>query len=239
MKIRSLIGPLAFTLPAVLVLLTMGFWQLERLSWKEGLIAERAVALRAEPVLLPQDDKNMADMNFRRVYVTGRFLHEKTQHLQNRNLNGVRGIDLITPLQRTAEEGAGIVLVNRGWLPLKMLPQFDALKTRNAETTPVRIQGVVRSGARDRNAFTPDNIPEESLWFSVDPRAIAQILNLKIPSLVIQADQASKPGEYPVSGLSTYNLKNNHLSYALTWFALAAALMLIFGLFVRRLRDQG
>ena len=236
MKFRSIIGPLAFTLPAVLILLTMGFWQLERLAWKESLIAERSLALKAEPVVLPMDQKKLAEMNFRRVYVTGRFLHDKTQQLQNRNLNGVRGVDLITPLQRTSEEGGGYVLVNRGWVPLKMLAN---LTTENiADAKPVRLQGVVRIGARDRNPFTPDNEPEKSLWFSVDPGEMAQTLDLEMPSLVIQADQASKPGEYPVSGLSTYNLKNNHLSYALTWFALAAALMLIFGLFVRRLRDQ-
>jgi surfeit locus 1 family protein len=236
MKFRSIIGPLAFTLPAVLILLTMGFWQLERLTWKDGLIAERTAALQAEPVLLPQGDKNLAGMNFRRVYVTGRFVHDKTQHLQNRNLNGVRGVDLITPLERSAEEGGGYVLVNRGWMPLKRLARQNAGKVAGA--APVRLQGVVRAGARDRNAFTPDNEPEKSLWFSVDPVAMAQTLKLEMPSLVIQADQASKPGEYPVSGLSTYNLKNNHLSYALTWFALAAALMLIFGLFIRRLRDK-
>ncbi|MBT3789794.1 MAG: SURF1 family protein [Alphaproteobacteria bacterium] len=236
MNIRSLVWPLVFTIPAVLILLTMGFWQLERLAWKEQLIAERATALVADPVLLPSTADDLQTMNFRRVFVTGHFLHAKAVHLQNRNHNGVRGVDVITPLKRTASEGGGLVLVNRGWVPLAKLEMLA--DGNNSAGAIKRLSGVVRLGARGRNDFTPDNVPEKSSWYSVDPAAMAQVMEIDVPPLVLDADQVSKPGEYPVSGLSHYDLKNNHLSYALTWFALAAALMVIFGLFAWRLREQ-
>ena len=235
MNKRFLIWPLVFTLPGVVILLTMGGWQLERLAWKEALIAERTAGLTADPVALPGTAPEAARMNFRRVSVSGHYLAGMDFRLQNRNHNGKRGIDLISAFRRTAAEGGAVVLINRGWVPLEQLDNLPMVAT--GEVSVVR--GVVRTGPTGRNAFTPDNDPQKSLWYSVDPLAMAASADLTAWPLVIEIDQDSTPGEFPVTGLSHYELKNNHLSYALTWFSLAAGLLVIFGLFLRqRLRDR-
>jgi surfeit locus 1 family protein len=235
MKKLSLFWPLVFTLPGVVILLIMGGWQIERLAWKEALIAERTAGLTADPVVLPETADEAALMNFRRVVVSGRYLKGLDFQLQNRNHNGVRGVGLISAFRRTVTEGGATVLINRGWVPLAQLNNLPAVATD--EDTVVR--GVVRTGATGRNAFTPDNDPKKSIWYSVDPLAMATSVGLTAWPLVIEIDQDNVPGIFPATGLSHYELKNNHLSYALTWFSLAAGLVVIFGLFLRqRLRDR-
>jgi surfeit locus 1 family protein len=237
MKKPSLFWPLAFTIPAVSILLIMGFWQLERLAWKESLIDQRAAALAAEPVLLQDVEAEPTNAGFRRVFVTGRFLHDQEIFLQNRNRNGKRGLEVITPLRRVAEEGGGVVLVNRGWLPLEK--QELSRRGGKLPTDTVKISGIARKGVIGRNAFTPANNPEKSLWYAYDPVEMARSKGFQVPPLIIEINIANTPGSFPMSGLNHYELKNNHLSYALTWFSLAAGLLLIFGLFARqRLRDN-
>jgi len=236
MNKHYLIWPLAFTVPAVAILLVMGFWQLDRLTWKEGLIETRTAALTADPLLLPQDIRQSADLDFYRVFLTGRFLHGREILIQNRNHNGVRGLHVLTPLQRVSAEGGGTIFVNRGWIPLKMQ---DRGKRNNQPEGSVRVAGIVRIGVVSRNAFTPANDPGKNLWYDYDPENMARYLGFESQSLIVEIDQPSPPGIFPVTGLSHYELKNNHLSYALTWFSLAAGLVLIFGLFLRqRLREQ-
>ena len=231
MKKRFLIWPLAFTVPAVAILLVMGFWQLDRLAWKEGLIEKRAVALAADPLRLPQDINQSKDLDFYRVFLTGRFLHDLEILVQNRNHDGVRGLHVLTPLQRVSEEGGGTILVNRGWVPLQ---KQDPGARNNQPQDTVRIAGIVRIGVVSRNAFTPANDPVKNLWYDYDPENMARFLGFESQPLIVEIDQASSPGTFPVTGLSHYELKNNHLYYALTWFSLAAGLVLIFGLFLRQ-----
>jgi surfeit locus 1 family protein len=235
MKTRSLIWPLAFTVPSVLILLAMGFWQVERLAWKEGLIAERTQALKTDPVLLPAEIADINNFNFRRVRMTGHYLSGQDLYLQNINRNSVRGVDVITPFKRINGEGGNIVLINRGWIPLRQTSKEEGGVSVPSDT--LQITGIVRMGARGRNAFTPENQPDKASWYSVDPLAMAETLGIKTANLVIEVDLVSKLGDFPVSGPRHYELKNNHLSYALTWFSLAVALLVIFGLFVRRLRQ--
>ena len=236
-KTKSLLWPLVMTVPAVIILLMMGFWQLDRLAWKEALIADLDAARHADPVLLPAAPEGISDLDFRPVHMRGRYLEGKQVHLQNRNHDSIRGVEIIAAFSRDSSEGGGIVLVNRGWVPLK---QLDALALpAQGQTGSVTVSGIVRAGAYGRNAFTPDNDAEKSLWYSVDPVAMAQSMGLETQPLIVEINQTVADGTFPAPGLNHYEPKNNHLSYAVTWFSLAAGLVVIFGLFARqRFRDS-
>src|SRR5690606_15903161 len=88
MTFRPTLWPTLFTVPAVLILLGLGTWQLQRLEWKEALIAERAARTTAPPVVLssetalPADD--LSELQYRRVVATGEFLHDKEMYLAAR-----------------------------------------------------------------------------------------------------------------------------------------------------------
>ncbi len=86
-----------------------------------------------------------------------------------------------------------------------------------------------------KGMFTPDNRPGENFWFYVDVPAMAAHAGLKrMHPFVIEAGPAANPGGFPIGGQSRVKLRNDHLQYAITWYSLAAALLVIYVLYHRR-----
>ncbi len=233
---RPQLWPTLFTVPALAVLIGIGTWQVQRLHWKQDLIALRSARLQAPPVALSELDlagaKDLAALEFRRVQVTGRFLHEEEMYLAARNLRSSVGYHVITPLERS---DGSVVLVNRGWVPLdRKAPGTRAAGQRSGSVT---VSGLLRAGGR-KGVFTPDNRPGENFWFYVDVPAMAVHAGLeRVHPFVIEAGPAANPGGFPIGGQSRVKLRNDHLQYAITWYSLAAALLVIYVLYHRRERE--
>src|SRR5258708_7757299 len=103
--------PTAISVPCFIVALGLGTWQVERLEWKEGLIAERTAQLAATPIPLPATvAPGDPALDFRHVRVEGRLQHAKELYLAARSLRGNTGWDVITPLHRP---DGSVVLVDR------------------------------------------------------------------------------------------------------------------------------
>ncbi|MEX2008582.1 MAG: SURF1 family protein, partial [Dongiaceae bacterium] len=88
---RPTLWPTVFTVPAVLVMLALGTWQVERLLWKEALIAQRVERTAAPAVPLPGAGDDLAAVEYRRAVVTGEFLHDREMYLAARSLRGNPG----------------------------------------------------------------------------------------------------------------------------------------------------
>ncbi|MBM3608400.1 MAG: SURF1 family protein, partial [Alphaproteobacteria bacterium] len=130
------------------------------------------------------------------------------------------------------------VLVNRGFVPERLR---DAMSRSTGQVEgAVRITGHIRA-AETRSAFTPADTPEKGVWYTRDPRAMAAYLKLPDAApFVIDADGPENPGGWPKPGAARIRIPNNHLSYALTWFGLAATLLGVFAACGwRRLRERG
>src|SRR5215467_1772674 len=98
--------PTVFTVPAILIMIGLSIWQVQRLSWKEGLIAERTARTTAAPIALPPASTDLADLEFRKVAVTGTFDHAHEFYLAARSQNGNVGYWIVTPL-KTDPNGPG------------------------------------------------------------------------------------------------------------------------------------
>lgn len=230
---RRLIWSTLSTMVMAAVLLGLGAWQVERLRWKDALIAERQAGLSQAPVILPGPGRDFSGFDFRPVLLRGRFLHARELFLINRNRKGRPGLHVITPFERQPVHGGGIVLVDRGWLPVEARDPF-----RRAEGQlegELKISGIARLGEYGRGSLTPQNDPQKGVWFTPDAGAMGRILGLEVLPLIVEAGSESIPGGLPMGGLTSWNIKNNHLSYAFTWFALAVALIGIYIIFVVRL----
>jgi surfeit locus 1 family protein len=207
-------------LGALAVLLALGTWQVERLHLKVALIAEREAQLAAPPAPLPAAAEDWRAWDFRRVTVAGEFEHERGQLFGVAAIDGRVGHHRLTPLVRAA--GAA-VLLDRGWVPAD---QADRAARLEGE---VEITGIARyRGADRRGWFTPANQPDERLWYSYDLPALEAATGLALLPVVVEADATPNPGGLPLGGQTRFVLPNNHLHYAVTWYGLAAGLLVVY-----------
>lgn len=217
-------------LPALLVLLGLGAWQLQRLGWKEALIAERESRLAAPPASLAVLERlDAAQLAHRRVRLQGRFLNERELFFGLRTHAGVPGLELLSPLR--LDDGR-TVMVNRGWIPADRRAKAARPETR--PEGPVEVVGIVRPATAEPGWFTPANEPAANQWYSYDLAAMAREVGSELLPFVVEATAAPGERALPIGRGAAIEIRNDHLQYAITWFALAAALATIFVLFHRR-----
>ena len=231
--IRPLLWPTLMTLPAVLGALALGTWQVQRLEWKTALIAERQARRDAPPLPGLPAAFDPARHEFRKVRIAGRFLHEKELYLAARSLRGNPGYQVVTPFA-LAEGGA--VLVNRGWIPLERKSP-DSRKQGQIEGA-TSVEGYLRVPA-GQGWFVPDNEPAKNFWFYVDISAMARVAGLgDAKPYLLETGPAENPGGYPVGGVTRFDAPNDHLQYAIIWYAMAVIGIVIYLLYHRRLARQ-
>lgn len=228
---RPRLWPTVFTLPVLVLLLGLGVWQVRRLHWKEGLIAERRAATAAAPAPLPRWRDVTPDMEFRHVFARGVFLNNREILVYAPPRPGKVGYDVFTPLARPDGQ---IVFINRGFVPAGLRDRER--RAAGEPKGPVRVTGLLRLPPRARpNWFVPDNDPRRRRWFWIDlPRMAAADGLKRVAPYYVDADATPNPGGWPQGGLTQVRLPNNHLQYALTWFSLAVALLVIYVLSHRR-----
>jgi surfeit locus 1 family protein len=219
-----------FTLPALLLCLALGAWQIERLFWKEQLIAQRQAAVAAAPVPVPQTLAQAQTMEFRQVSDEGVFLNDKEIFVGATSEGGGQGYHVLTPL---LEPGGRVVFVNRGYIPSEL--KDPAKRATGQVAGTIRVQGLLRLPPAGRpNWFLPANRPDLNYWFWVDLPAMSAADKLdRVAPFYIDADATPNPGGWPKGGVTRVMLPNNHLQYAITWFSLAVALIVIYVLFHR------
>lgn len=219
-------GPTLVTLLGLVVLLGLGTWQLQRLGWKRELIATVEAQLALPAVELPSG-RELAGIDFRRFAVRGRYLHNAAVAWGLQASGSEPGAHLVTPFE--LEDGR-IILVDRGWLPERLLP--PAVPQELEPQGVVALTGVARwRPEASRNWATPADQPERRRWFAWDVPAIARATGLPLLAVVLVAEQPSASAELPRPVAVTPELRNDHLGYALTWYGLAAGLLTIYLLY--------
>jgi surfeit locus 1 family protein len=203
------------------LLLALGTWQVKRLSWKLDLIQQVEERAHAAPVDAPAPSQwasltNPADYEYRRVRVAGIFRHQDEVQVYTVSDLGP-GYWVLTPLQR---DDGSLVIVNRGFVPGdKRDPS-----TRLEGELPARVEivGLMRA-PETGGLFLRTNDPQNNRWYS---RNIAQIADAKslgaVAPFYVDADATPNPGGLPIGGKTMLVFPNNHLSYAITWYVLAA-----------------
>jgi surfeit locus 1 family protein len=222
--------PTLFTIPALIILVGLGSWQVQRLHWKEGLIAQRDRMVAAPPIAPPQTLE--AEQNqFRHVADDGVLLNDKEIFLAAASEGGGSGYQVLTPLQ---EPDGRIIFVNRGFIPLEL--KDPAKRAAGEPSGPVHIAGLLRVPPAEKPTFfLPNNRPDLDLWFWVDLPAMAKAAGVPDTApFYIDADKTPNPGGWPQGGVTNLELPNDHLQYAITWFSLAIALVVIYVLYHRK-----
>ncbi|SCK47129.1 surfeit locus 1 family protein [Variovorax sp. HW608] len=219
-------------------LVALGLWQVERRSWKLDLIARVDQRVHAAAVAAPGPGQwqqvNAAADEYRRVSATGTLLLDRETLVQaTTDLGG--GYWVLTPLQRT---DGSVLLINRGFVPPERRDRANRGDSAPAgETTVTGLLRLTEPGG----SFLRHNDPAANRWYSRDVQAIAaarglgQVAPFFIDEEAPAGHGAASPKEqsWPAAGLTVISFPNNHLSYAITWFALALMVALAAGYVAR------
>ncbi len=226
-------------LAALVILLSLGTWQVERLHWKEGLLADIAERRAAAPVQLSDIEavrKTGGDIEYRRVSVAGTFDHSRERHFFA-TFGGQTGFYVYTPM--TLSDGR-ILFVNRGFVPYEMKDPKTRTAGELAGQQTVTGYARVRLGKKP-SSIVPDNDLAKNIFYWKDLDAMASTTGIdasRVVQFFVDADaSAANPGGWPKGGVTQFDLPNSHLQYAVTWYGLAAALVaVVIGMFFRRKR---
>lgn len=236
MRQGNLFGLAVWSLLGVVLLCAMGVWQLFRLGEKRDYLAHLEERIAAAPIPLADVlARNEAgeDAEFLKAEVSGSF--SGSTLYKQATYKGGPGWQVLTPFRST--DGI-VVLIDRGVIPADM-----------RQTSPgppqsvTRLQGVVRMHDRGQGIFDPENDAASATWYWWDVPAMLGSLkidaDLKVAPFILQALPGGEGERFPVAENLDAGIPNNHLQYALTWFALAMCLAAVAGLLGwRQVRDH-
>lgn len=232
----GLLLPAVATLIALTILLVLGFWQVQRLHWKNELIDRVNQRIEDQPVSLSEileEFGSDASAEYRPVLLSGTFYHPGERHYYTTH-RGEVGWNIFTPLIR---DDGSIVMVNRGFVP-------DALKNPDKRkdsqfATRVTIEGLLRvSPEKKPNMFMPDNEPAANRFYWRDLSQMIESSGVtneeRAIGFFVDVRKSDKQSDYPIAGTTRVRFPNSHLQYAGTWFGLAFVLACVFVVFARQ-----
>ena len=216
---RGVIAPIVFGVLGVAVLLFLGTWQVQRLDWKESLIAQIEARMAADPVELPASPDPERD-HYLRVSVQGRLAKAELDVITSIKTRGP-GFRVIVPMELGVDtESTGRkIMVDMGYVPEKWKNLFDrpdSVRTKKRFYKD-KVVGVLR-WPNETDSYTPPPDKERGIWFARDVEAMAAALGTE-PVLIVA--ESHPDGDMPLPRPPGIDLPNKHLEYALTWFGLA------------------
>ena len=210
-----------FSLPSLIVLLMLGFWQLDRLAWKTALIESFNERANAPAMPLPAPSAELSGFEFQNLDLNGRFLHDKELYLTGRTYEGNAGFHVVTPFRTVAGQ---LLLVNRGWVS----EAYREPETRlfSVKQEQITLRAVLRL-PQQKGYFVPENDPANGFWFTLKPEEMTTFLGLEDAVTTYYADQVrtSEVLTLPIAAETRIAVRNTHLNYALTWFGVALSLI--------------
>jgi surfeit locus 1 family protein len=219
---KRVVPILLATLLGLAILCSLGFWQLRRLQEKEILLAQIASRLDSPAIEFAQQGLD----EFHKVSLTGSYLPAPVI-TKLTTWQGSAAYQIIQPFHTT---GNVVVLVDRGAIGIDDKASIDA--PRN-----VTFEAVLRRHNKGRGFFDQDNQPASNQWYWWDVKTM--LAEVDLPAGTIASDWIAQrlplPGEKPpMAQPPKVELRNTHLGYAITWFGLAAALLVVSAIFIHK-----
>ncbi|MCH2076034.1 MAG: SURF1 family protein [Rhodobacteraceae bacterium] len=191
------------------VMVGLGNWQMQRLAWKLDLIEAVETRAFAPEVPAPSGPVTEVSDEYTRVEATGTLDYAETRRVKAVTDLGL-GFWLMTPLETPAKT----IWVNRGFIP----QNFDGVVQE--PEGPQRVTGLLRF-TEPEGTLLESNDAAADRWVARDIAVLSDVAGLTSEPYFIDADHLTAPGTFPRGGLTIVGFRNSHLSYALTWYAMA------------------
>ncbi|MFY0692410.1 MAG: SURF1 family protein [Paracoccaceae bacterium] len=204
---RRLIFPIVIGFVGCAILLSLGNWQMQRLAWKEGILASIEARMTQAPVALPVAPDPETD-TYLSVTADGRILPEELHVLVSIKQQGA-GYRIISVFETEGRR----ILLDRG---------FIGLESKDAERPETEASVIGNLHWPDEvDGYTPEPDLERDIWFARDVPRLADALNTEPVLIVLRQTSETNPMVTPVP-VDGAGIPNDHLQYAITWFSLAA-----------------
>ncbi len=225
---RSALFLIIVGLGGAAILIGLGTWQVQRLAWKQGVIADIEARIVAEPVALP-DDLDPENDAYLPIKTQGFIGPEHLRVLVSQKQEGA-GYRIISPLWfGNNGDPEGAIMVDRGFIPADVrgivLYQGGTLK---------EVIGNLQ-WPQETDSFTPEPDEAKNIWYARDVERMAKALGTR-PVLLVAREIYLPHGKITPMPVDTSRIPNNHLQYAITWFSLAFIWLAMSLYFVRRRR---
>ncbi|UDF30500.1 UNVERIFIED_ORG: SURF1 family protein [Roseateles sp. XES5] len=233
---KTVVAVVAFFI-ALAILLSLGTWQVQRLYWKEQLLADMTERRAAPPVSLAEIEAMAAkgeDIEYRPVTVSGVFANNRERHFFA-TWRGQTGYHVYTPLQLA---DGRFLFVNRGFTPFEA--KEPEMRKQGQLTGEQTVTGLARARLAEKpSSIVPENDLAKNIFYWKDLDTMASSTGIPAERLVpffVDAGEAPNPKGLPIGAVTQFDLPNNHLQYAVTWYGLAAALVgvALYALFRRK-----
>ncbi len=222
---RRFLVPGVSTLIMLLVLLGLGTWQVYRLQWKEGILAQIAAAEAAPAVPLGQDPAP-----YMKVSVTGRFRFDQAAAFRRRGARHPNRAHYGFLSNRSVGSGGRVRDPGRSADGFRKSVSFPSM----IRPAVVTVTGYVRP-RETQSWFSAADDAAARQFYTLDPQAIGSALDVSgLAPFTLVAMGPSSVGAYPAPAQHLPRPPNNHLSYVITWYGLAASLVVIFSVWVRK-----
>lgn len=220
---RRYLFPLILGIAGCAVLIQLGLWQLDRRAWKEGMLEEITAGIQAPPVPLPAAID--PSMKYLPVTVSGTTTGAEIDVLSHTRDQGA-GYQVVS---RFITDDGRAILLDRGFVPQE---------ARRLERPPVRLDVVGNlHWPQDASSSTPAPNLDENIWFARDVDAMAASLDTLPVLVVASAVQGDNQGARPIP-VAIEGIPNNHLSYAVQWFLIAATWAVMTLALIWRIRQR-
>ncbi|NSX56043.1 SURF1 family protein [Parasulfitobacter algicola] len=219
---RKIILPLLFGLAGTAVLLWLGVWQVQRMEWKQDILAQIDNRIGGTPVALPMAPNPETD-TYLPVEVTGSNTGKELHVLVSTKSAGA-GYRIISAFETT--DGRRI-MVDRGFVP-------TSEKNAARSTNNIKIQGNLH-WPDEIDSYTPEPDISGNIWFARDVPTMADALNTEPVLVIARTTSATTPAVTPLP-IDSAGIPNDHFEYAVTWFLLAAVWVGMTGVLLWRIR---
>jgi surfeit locus 1 family protein len=250
------------TAVGLVVLVSLGTWQLQRKTWKEAILktlAERSAAAPLSPQstralscsIMPLAIGDARECEFTRVTFNGVFDHARERHVfaaidQRRDGLGGPGYWVFTPMRL---DGGGEIIINRGHVPQRLKDQ--QARASNQTQGTVTVIGLLRR-MQARSSFDGKNDPQRNIYYVRDMAELGFIEDRpNTASVAVRPGSPDALGVFyldatetvpainaPVALGASPRLSNRHFEYAMTWYAFAATLLAVFLVYARQRRSN-
>jgi len=221
--------PFIFVALAFIILVSMGNWQLKRLSQKNHFIQTIETNIENPPLSI--EAINIEIPHFSKIELEGNFIEGENIFLYGRRSASPEkdGYYLLSPFETLNND---ILLVSRGWIPQTAKDNFD---NYSPSTEIVKITGIALPH-ETKNFFVPGNDKERNIWFNIDLMMAKEVLGTNVTDFyLMQIGSSDLPeGGKPLSTTHLNKVRNDHMEYAMTWYSLGACLLVLFLIYGRK-----